>query len=745
MTDVLEEQPKVPKGRGVLRTLWRLSAVAFGLVAVVIALAIGLFRILVPMVPDFHERIEAAAGGALGVPVKFERLDVRFRLRGPELVFYGATVFDAERDTTLLEAREGHVSLNMGAFISNRAVVPDVVVLRGLDIEIHQDADGRFSVLGRQARSAEPMPTTRTTNWPLPDGHYVLREARVRYTRELGEPVTVPRVDVNVDIDGRRLRIDGSLLPPQGMGDALELSAEFDGALSDVNTLSWQVYVAGSDLDLAPVSDLMDRYPLPFVSGKGDIVAWASFEGPRMQTASLDLNVQDLAARDTNESERYRHLRGRFELDRTPLGWRGQAHDVYVERGEQAWPSVNASVSFDEGPGGERRWHAELPFARLDDLAPLLAAVPTGRLSDLARAHQPVGDMTNLDVVVRMDNEDAMSVTLEGDFDRMGWSSDGRIPGVQGLSGNIRSDDLGGSLNFDADALTLDAPQVFADVLAAWRLTGSVSWRESDDGWRVVSDNVLLATEDFDALAQVELRTHAGDVAPDLVLKADIGDLDIAKALNYLPVKIMKPKLVDWLTNALRGGTARSATLNIRGALDQFPYAGEDQEGLFEAVVDVEDLALAFGRNWPVATAIDSRVRFAGRALSATVSDGLFGQARIDTGDVSIADLKDVVLEINTATSSPLELVSEYFITTPAAARFEGLLRDLKPSGPARTALSLSMQIKKWRELDYQVDITPAGARLDYREWPVALEDIRGSVSLNRDGIVAPAATGHSR
>lgn len=738
MTDAAQKPKKT--SRGALRTLWRLSFVGFSVVVVVVAIAIGLFRTLVPMVPGFHEHIEAAAGDALGVPVTFDRLDVRWRWRGPELVFYGAHVLDAERGATLLEAADGHINLNVGAFISHRAVVPDFVVLRGLDIEVLRDAQGRFSILGREAAPGEGAPLDSADDWPLPDGLYVLREARVRYTRSDAPPVTVPSVNVNVQVDGRRLRVDGQVVPPQGMGDALELSAEFDRGAATVDPLAWQLYLAGSDLQLAALNDVLGSRALPFSDGSGDIVFWTSFEGANVRNASVELDVKDLATQAGDAP--YRHLRGRFELDATPLGWRAKAHDLYIDRGSAPWPAVSASVSLDEGPGGERRVHAVIPFLRLEDIVPLLRAVPGGAWREHIMTHAPVGDITDLDAIVQLAPQQAPRVSMRGNFRGIGWRGARGVPGIVGLAGTVRSDASGGRLDIETDQVTLDAPDWFEFPLRAWRLTGALSWRDEDNGWVLSSDNMLMAADDFDALASVEVRLQP-DTAPWIDARLDVGDLDIVAALKYLPTRAMKPKLVTWLNEALREGKVSTANVRVRGALDQFPFAEPDAEGKFLALLDIENLALAFGRGWPVATQIESRVRFEGRELRAAVSDGYFGQAKLTSGQVVIDDFRDVVLGIEVASNAPLEQVHEYFVTTPAAKRFAALLNELRPSGPAKTSVSLLMPLKTWREdLDYQVDIAAAGAQLNYKDWPVALEDIRGALVLTPQGLSAPAATG---
>ena len=140
--------------RSFLRLLWRGVALAFGIVVVTVALAIGLFRVLVPLVPDYHQKIEAAASAALGYPVRVARIDARWRLRGPEVVFIDATVLEPGSEHVLVHAQDGYVNIDVGALLTQRRVVPDRISLRGIDLEVTRDADGRVAGAGRS------LPTT---------------------------------------------------------------------------------------------------------------------------------------------------------------------------------------------------------------------------------------------------------------------------------------------------------------------------------------------------------------------------------------------------------------------------------------------------------------------------------------------------------------------------------------------------------------------------------------------------------
>lgn len=54
---------------------------------IVLAIAVGAFRLLLPQLPAYQGQIQAWAEGALGMPVQFSRMDARWGLQGPELTF----------------------------------------------------------------------------------------------------------------------------------------------------------------------------------------------------------------------------------------------------------------------------------------------------------------------------------------------------------------------------------------------------------------------------------------------------------------------------------------------------------------------------------------------------------------------------------------------------------------------------------------------------------------------------------
>ena len=125
----------------------RLTALVAALV-IVMAIAVGAFRLLLPQLPTYQEQIKAWAENVLGMPVEFSRMDARWGLQGPELTFFDALIGEAETQTgALVAAGEVRVGISLLALITSQQLSVDRVALVGTSLEterlagIRQDID----------------------------------------------------------------------------------------------------------------------------------------------------------------------------------------------------------------------------------------------------------------------------------------------------------------------------------------------------------------------------------------------------------------------------------------------------------------------------------------------------------------------------------------------------------------------------------------------------------------------------
>ena len=122
--------------RNLLRRLIRFVAYAAGGLVILLAIAVGLFRLFLPRLPDYQENIKGWASDAIGMTVEFSGMDARWGLSGPEVEFYDAELLTSGTLTRLVAAEEVSVGVGLMRLLVDRKFVVDHVVVRDTSIEV---------------------------------------------------------------------------------------------------------------------------------------------------------------------------------------------------------------------------------------------------------------------------------------------------------------------------------------------------------------------------------------------------------------------------------------------------------------------------------------------------------------------------------------------------------------------------------------------------------------------------------
>ena len=102
-----------------------LKSLAYVVAALVIllAVAVGLFRLLLPRLPEYQDEIKTWANAAIGMQVEFADMNARWRLSGPELTFREAELTAYGADSSLISAGEVSVGVSLIRLLNDRELV----------------------------------------------------------------------------------------------------------------------------------------------------------------------------------------------------------------------------------------------------------------------------------------------------------------------------------------------------------------------------------------------------------------------------------------------------------------------------------------------------------------------------------------------------------------------------------------------------------------------------------------------
>ena len=79
-----------------LGKLFRVLIYSAATLVILLALLVGLIRLLLPQLPAYQQEVRDAAAAATGFDIQFVQLSASWPLRGPELVLYEVLIEDPD-------------------------------------------------------------------------------------------------------------------------------------------------------------------------------------------------------------------------------------------------------------------------------------------------------------------------------------------------------------------------------------------------------------------------------------------------------------------------------------------------------------------------------------------------------------------------------------------------------------------------------------------------------------------------
>jgi len=698
---------------------------------ILLAIAVGLFRLMLPRLPEYQEEIKDWAQAVVGMQVEFTGMNARWRLSGPEVNFYNAELLRPDGSGSLIDVEELSVGVGLMRLLVDREVVVDRVLIRDTSLDLRQAEDGTWVIQGV----------------PLDD----LIGTRNAVPQDGGAAVTIIAQNVELDFwprgsdqvvelvinrlqikrDDVQLDIDAILGLPDDLGKRIKASANKRlGESTDSGV--WQLFVEGRDLKLAGWA----RYQPPqfpdVTSGRADLSLWLDLSTNGVRSATANLVVSDLTVDDAVVDVPV-DVQGRFEYSRDSGGWLLAAHDFRLQRAAGEWPNSFIRADVATGDSGEIvAIDLNASYVNLDNLDLLGPWLPNEQRT-MVETYGPSGRVHGFELRLAGLGTNSVRFDLSAELDEAGIRAAEGYPGVTGFSGKVRADRSGGLIEIESRDLQVDLPAILLEPIMFDDAIGTVIWRQNNESTIILSDSVRLRNADIDSRSSLQISLPAGGGSPLIDFVSNWNITDISAAPRYVPGKIMKGNLYQWLDDALIGGQIPRGTIRLTGPLDKFPF--DDGEGVFRIEAHAENTTLKYHPNWPVleqvsADIIVENMRFFSDHNTATT----LGNQSVD-GRVEIADMRDPVLVIDAFATGTLETIRQFSKQSPIASVFGGQLDRVKVDGEASFDLTLRFPIKDKLAYTFSTGIRSNNGRLEIEGFSPPMTELTGLVTVTRDTI----------
>ncbi len=698
---------------------------------IALAIAVGLFRLFLPRLPEYQAEIKSWTSEAIGLQVEFSGMNARWGLSGPELAFYNAELNRPGSPSSLVAAEEVRVGVALMRLLGEGALVVDRVVVKDTNIDVEQLDDGSWLVQGSTTDSL--FGDGAGIAGARPDIEIVAENISITLLRpgaDAPQLFSVPRALVS--IDDKRIALDGTLRLPADLGRQLRLSATRVLTLP-APQLHWDLQVEADDVKLAGWMAAMPASERQLRSGAGDIDLAVDYANGRVRNASANVALAGVALGDGGPFD----IDGRFELNLAADGWLVAAEEYRVSTEDGTWPEsslrVEASTDADD-----RIVMLDVRASWFDLSAHALVSpwLPEAQRQRLA-AVDPSGIVTDLAATITDVQTDAPKFDVAAELANVGFAAGAERPGMRGFSGLLRANRRGGRLEMQSRDLTVELPGYVPEPVAIEYVEGTVIWRRSDRQTTVLSDSIRIGNDVFRSQSNVQVTLPAGDLSPVIDLASTWSVSDVAAVANYIPQKIIKPKLYDWFQSALVEGSIPVGKTTLSGPLDKFPFDGGEGQFLIES--SVRNLTFKYQTRWPAATQADMQIVLDGTRLYSERNQFFIEGNRSVDAQVEIADVREPVLRIAALSTGTLETIRQFSMQSPIDDMLGGQLDRISVSGDASFALDLVVPLRDSRSFDFTTVIRSNNGTLAIDGFAPPFTDLIGTVTISRDDISSAA------
>ena len=723
--------------KNLLRKLLKYLAYTGAALVIVLAIAVGIFRLMLPRLPEYQEEIKGWATAAIGLQVEFSGMTARWRLSGPELTILDANLMRPDTGQSILTADEVSIGVGLLRLFADRELVVERISIRGTAIDLRQDENGNWLLQGLpldELIGSRDM-TAQTS------GNVDVTGADIGVIYEhpaTGQLLPFTIRSVAISRDANELGIEAQIKLQEEFGDQIEVSA--NQRISDANDNEWRFYIEGDSLQLAGWSRLQPLELPEIDSGTANVNLWLNTSANGVQSATANLQVTDLHTAEADTLTPF-GFQGSFEYSAELDGWLIAANQFRMMTVAGNWPQSDLQLRIVSGQDGVTdAFRANASYFNLADLTYISPWLQEDQQAMLTRV-SPEGVMRNVSAEISGIRADHPAYSATADLELLGFSATNDFPGVQMFSGRVRADRNGGRVEIESADLQIDLPQYLAESVIFDEAFGTIIWRRNAEGMIVLSDSIRIRNADLDSESSLQISVPSNGDAPFVDFESSWGIFDISAMNRYLPRGVVKPALSSWLNGALVSGYVREGTTRFNGALDKFPF--DNGEGLFRIDAILEDATLKYGAPWPAAEFHHLNLVIENTRLYSTENSAANLGNIVEDAQIEIEDLRNPVLRIDAFATGTLESIRQFATQSPIDDALGGQLDRVEVDGDASFDLSLTFPILDRLNYDFLTRIRSSGGSVKVKGFSAPVTELNGVVTVTRDSVSSEALFGH--
>jgi uncharacterized protein (TIGR02099 family) len=724
---------------------WLATIGAAGLI--VLAVLVGIARLLLPMAPEYQDDIRRFVNEATGFDVQFGRLSASWPLHGPEIRFFDVHIRTQDGRQPVLDAAELSVGINLLQLVTERRLLPGRVAVRGADVRIERQADGK--VLVNAVPLEDLLRKPRSPRLPRLD--LELRDIGVLASDagRLVPDVSLMARQLELRLAPDSIGFEGEVDGRDELGRRFEFAGTLPAALlpgasvaENAPAPEWSFSLMAEDIELSRALRLLANQWVPLKSGRGQLEIELAMSGlvPREMNLDLELGETRIETSPGVEDTVYRQLGLSARWQRSAGGWQASVERLIAQRGNKTRPAMSVEVSYVLKASGTGQYMARAESIRMADLWPLIRSVASSGLRSGPLPEKLLGELQDFSLTADVAPGKSASWQAYATLRNLGLVMPAPGWALAGVSGKLQANERGGQIEVDAQEGLLRLPWLFRADLRTTRTEGIFAWKFAPAGLQLYANDLRISNAEIDTRTRLSV-TLPPYGSPFVDVKAKVVASSAPAVVNHLPLVLFSKPLVSWLDQSIITGRVPKGELIWRGPLRAFPY--DEGDGQFRVEFSVEDGVLDYAPGWPRLENLNTTVVIDHNSLSSLENRGTIAGVPFRDAQVRVADLMHKPeLQLATADEMQLGQVLAFLRASPIAKTLGPTLNSVAGRGNLTTAVQLNMPIASPSDFHVRGIFETSNASLGLSGVAYRLTDLKGVIRLEDTRLSADGLSG---
>ncbi|MGK0370014.1 MAG: hypothetical protein ACJAW1_000252 [Glaciecola sp.] len=698
----------------VVKKLWTLFAITL----VVIALFMSLLRYSLPFLNDHKEYFESYIANEYSIDLEIGELSASWLNDGPAIVLRNVNIKDGTRSPLTLKIGEVFLEVDFWPSIASRKLQSNDVVLNKLELALDltriENANSDFPIID----ALENIFLEQLSN-------FVVSNSRVTLITQANKQA----------IDITKLSWLNKENRHQGVGEfALEGVSDNNASFildlyGNVDSYSGTLFAQAQDVNLSAWINEFIGLESQLVSSKGNVEAWIKIENGQLKRIDGQI-LPTTFEWTTDQSTISNSIKGRFAAIKGEQQWDFSIDDLYLEtQGNVLVSGLNGYFSSQNGVVFQLPDPLSLkPLFSLSSLYSLVLADTLAMID---------ADAQLVELIASIDQN---GLTLQADIQDIGWQEHNEVAGLTNLQASILWQDKRGKVVLNASDTAISSQYYFSRSLPVRTISipvlFDISELESREaGYSAANIIIKDAFVEIDGL-QLEIDSEYAAVNNFLSLAVNVLPFGLEKVPELLPKHFIGEGTNGFLKNAFMGtGKVTAADVMWHGALDGFPF--DDNTGVFQSNVSVEQADFSFSNGWPALTKLDIDLFFENNGLAMQGPSSLLDKVALTNLEADIPNLSaNAMLTITADGAATSEDITSLMLQSSLADSLGELLyKDVLVDGDLTTQLALYIPLNDGSKTRAKGEVYLRNNTVSIPAINLAFNDTQGMVSFDNETI----------